>query len=341
MSILAKLLKKGNDHQESGEILPGLKQAVHSANQAPDKRRQRYLLTALAAVLLTAGGGLLLVYLQTRTPSTLLVKKEPLQQVAATTLVQHQPSSSKATTATSAVTATARAPETEKKVKSSARKISSTVSGSAIMKAPARPPEQKNLQDNRPPVKDRATIDAWLFAARTAEVRRDYNQAMTRYRMVLEVEPHNYRIMNNLASICLNLELYGEALSYANHALKLKPDYLSALVNGGIAQRRLGNEASALGMLSRALTVEPANRNALYNLALIQEQSNLPDEAFSTWRRLSDTGDANGLLGMARIKERSGEKGNAIRLYREVTTNTEAGQRLKETARERIAVLDR
>ncbi|GEM_PF-1316638 len=341
MSILAKLLKKGNYHHESGEILPGLKQAVHSANQTPDKRRQRYLFISLAAALLVAGGGLLAVYLQTRTPTQLTTKNPLLQQVTVAQQVQHQPSSSKAVTPPVSIIAAAKDSEPEKPVKTATKKTSTKLSGSAVKKVKADKADHKTMKENRPAARDRATIDAWLFAARTAETRRDYAKAMTMYRMVLEAEPHNYRIMNNLASICLNLELYEEALSYANQALKFKSDYVSALVNGGIAQGRLGNEISARGMLSRAVTVEPANRNALYNLALMQERGNLADDAFSTWRRLADTGDANGTSGMARINERAGKKGDAIRLYREVTTNPEAGQRLKETARERIAVLDR
>jgi Tfp pilus assembly protein PilF len=164
---------------------------------------------------------------------------------------------------------------------------------------------------------------------------------MYQYRKALEADPHNYRILNNFASICLNMGMFTDALGYANRALQLKGDYVSALVNGGIAQGKLGNESGARAMLGRAVAVDPVNRMALYNLALSQERSALLDEALSSYRRLSDTGDAQGMLGMARIRERRGEYQDALRLYREVTALPEAGQRVREAARERINVLDR
>jgi len=337
MSILAKLLKKGDDRQEGGEILPGLQQAVTSAGPSPDKRRRTYLLIAAGATAAIAGGGLLVVFLQTRTPTQQVVRRQaviaPQPQVRpSSSIVAVVPAPPVEPAIVAAAPKTARPPVKKQQVR---------LATAGSKKAGVKAPHEVKPESTKPVVKDRATLDAWLFAARTAEAGHDYNQAMNKYRKVLEVDPQNYRIMNNLASICLNLKLYDEALSYANQALKLRADYVSALINGGIAQGRLGNENGAQVMLARAVAVEPANRQALYNLALIQERGNTLDTAFESWRRLADAGDANGVLGMARIKERRGEDQDALRLYREVTANPGAGQRVKEAARERIGVLDR
>jgi Tfp pilus assembly protein PilF len=337
MSILARLLKKGDDRQEGGEILPGLQQAVKSATASPDKRRRTYLLIAAGAVAAITGGGLLVLYLQTQAPAPQIVRR---QSVIAPQ-PQSQPSSAKAAVAPAPPVATAVVTTAPKAARSSVKKHPVRLAGSGSKKSAAKVPEPVKPKALKPVVKDRASLDAWLFAARTAENKKDYNSAMLQYKKVLEADPQNYRIMNNLASICLNLELYDDALAYVNHALKLKADYVSAMVNGGIAQGRLGNQSGARTMLGRAVIVEPANRQALYNLGLSQERSNMPDDALATWRRLADTGDPNGVLGMARIKERRGENQDALRLYREVTASPDAGQRVKEAARERIGVLDR
>jgi Tfp pilus assembly protein PilF len=342
MSILAKLLKKGDDRQEGGEVLPGLQQAVNAAGVPSDKRRRTYLLIAAGAAAAIAGGGLLVVYLQTRTPEPVIANRRPAVAPVIAPKPQAQLSSAKAV-------AVPPPPPVEVAVEEPRSKKSSPVArrhtvhqaASGAKKSAAERPEKVQSKELKPVVKDRATIDALLFAAKTAETRRDYNQALVKYRKVLEADPQNYRVMNNLASICLNLELYEEALSYANQALKLKGEYVSALVNGGIAQGRLGNQSGARAMLAKAVAAEPANRQALYNLALSQERANALDDAQTTWRRLADAGDANGLLGVARIKERRGESQEALRLYRDVLAQPEAGQRLKETARERIGVLDR
>ena len=337
MSILAGLLKKNTEPQDSGEVLPGLQQAVSSAGPSPDKRRRTYLLIAAGATAAIVGGGLLVLYLQTQTPAPQIVRR----QAVTLPQPQSQPTSAKAASAPAPPVETAAQVAVPKVAHPSVKKHPVRLAATGSKKTGVKAPYEVKPKNPKPIVKDRATLDAWLFAARTAENRKDYNSAMLHYQKVLEADPQNYRIMNNLASICLNLKLDDEALLYANQALKLKGDYVSALVNGGIAQGRLHNEAGARTMLGRAVAVEPANRQALYNLGLSQERSNVLDEALATWRRLADAGDANGVLGMARIKERRGEDQDALRLYREVTANPEAGQRVKDAARERIAVLDR
>jgi tetratricopeptide (TPR) repeat protein len=134
--------------------------------------------------------------------------------------------------------------------------------------------------------------------------------------------------------------MYEDALTHANRALSIKPDYVSALVNAGIAQTRLGNAAGGRAMLVKAVTMEPSNRGALYNLGLVQEQAGALDDATNSFRRLANSGDANGLLGMARISEQRGNRDDAIRYYRDLLALPDAGQRSREIARERLSVLE-
>lgn len=343
MSILANLLKKNDQRQDSGEIPPGLLQTVASAGPGKDKRRT-YLMIGLAAAVAIAGGGLLVVYLQTRIPSQPIVAQRTSPAQLPAVAVQAVQSSAKVAAPPASVetvvkettrqTAVAHLP---KKNLVPVKAVSTEKHGTATKKQfnDASGAEQRTV------VKDRATLDAYLFAAHSAEARRDYSQALQLYRKALAGDPQNYRVMNNLASVCIRMGLYDEALGYVNRALRLKGDYASALVNGGIAQVKLGNESGARTMFSRAVAVEPTNRQALFNLALSQERSKALGDALTSYRRLADTGDVQGLSGMARIRERQGETAEALRLYREVTALPEAGQQLKETARERIAVLDR
>lgn len=347
MSILANLLKKNDRHQETGQIPPGLLQSVTSAIPKKNSRRT-YLVIGAVAAAAVAGGGLLVVYLQTRIPTSPSLTRQvmPSQPQMAAKAVeapvpQAQPSSSRAvigpvvaagkTKATSVL-------QTSGKVVASPRHLQAA---GAKRAAAASAPRETAAVERKAVVKDRASLDAYLFAARSAETRRDYSQAMQQYRKALDADPQNYRILNNLASVSLNMGMFNEALGFANRALQLKGDYVSALVNGGIAQGRLGNENGARAMLGRAVAADPVNRPALYNLALAQERSALLDDALNSYRRLSDAGDAHGMLGMARIRERRGEHQDALRLYREVTALPEAGQRVREVARERISVLDR
>ena len=347
MSVLANLLKKNDQHQETGQIPPGLLQSVSSGVSIKSSRRT-YLLIGAVAAAAVAGGGLLVVYLQTRIPTSPSLTRQvmPSQPQMATKAIeapvpQAQPSSSRAVAGPVVAAVKPKVTsvlQASGKIGTAPRHLQAAGTKHA---AAASAPRETAAVERKAVVKDRASLDAYLFAARSAEARRDYSQAMQQYRKALEADPQNYRILNNLASVCLSMGMFNEALGFANRALQLKGDYVSALVNGGIAQGRLGNESGARTMLSRAVAVDPVSRSALYNLALAQERDALLDDALSSYRRLSDTGDAHGMLGMARIKERRGENQDALRLYREVTALPEAGQRVREAARERISVLDR
>jgi len=337
MSILANLLKKTEPNQAKAEIPPGVLQAVSSSNAGTDRRRF-YLIGGIVLVAI-ALGALLGIYLNTRpTPVRPVVRPQPLPQTEPVAAVQ--PSLSSATQPqVVAPSVAAPAEMVQKPVRSAARpaRMAQSVKRSAPAEQPVAP---QAAPERRAAPKDRSIIDAYLFAARNAEARRDYLTALKQYRLALEADPDNYRIMNNMASTLLQVGMYDEALTVANRALSLKPDYVSALVNAGIAQGGLGQGAAARGMLSRAVMLDPGNRSALYNLALAQERAGLLDDALKSYRRLADGGDAQGYLGQGRLYERQGNTAEALKLYRELTALPDSGQRPKDLARERIKILE-
>jgi Tfp pilus assembly protein PilF len=336
MSILAEMLKKADANKGAGEIPPGLRQAVLSGSGNSDGRR--YLLVAGLALLLIAAGATAVFFI-TGKKAGQSVKQQPQPVVA----VQPQVSTARLVAsvppAPPVVAAPQPAAETDKPV---AKKVKHrrVAIASAPKASPNKPEKQPEAQDPRPVQKERSLIDSHLFAARNAESRRDYMLALKHYQKASEADPHNYRIMNNVASTFIQLRMYEDALTYANRALSIKADYVSALVNAGISQVRLGNATGGRALLVKAVTMEPSNRGALYNLGLVQEQAGALDDALSSFRRLANSGDANGLLGMARINEQRGNRADALRYYRDVLALPDAGQRSRELARERIAILE-
>lgn len=339
MSILANLLKKTEPNQAKAEIPPGVLQAVSSSNAAP-ARRSYYLLGGLALAAVVAGI-LLGIYLNNRPAPARPLASLPPQPVVA---VQAPLSSARPEPSPAPAVATEPPAVAEAVVKQPPRPRSRSVQAvkrslpAPVPQLPAPPvaPEQKVAVS-----KDRTIIDAHLFAARNAEARRDYLTALKHYHLALDADPDNYRIMNNVASTMLQLGMYDEALLVTSRALAVKPDYVSAIINAGIAQGNLGNGGASRGMFAKAVTLDPSNRSALYNLALSQERAGTLDDALKTYRRLADGGDPQGYLGQGRLWERQGNKQEALRLYRELTALSEIGQRAKEQARERIKVLER
>src|SRR6185369_4146011 len=263
MSVLANLLKKNDDHQESGQIPPGLLKSVASGRKGGVGRRT-YLMVAAGVAAAVVSGMFLVSYMQSRTAaqqrkarqsapvtqtpvqSVQLQVPEPTPRTAAP--VPQPVGKPEAIAAKPAVT-----PPKKRAVAGRSASGDKLAVSCPKVSEPARSPEHKAV------TKDRSTIDAYLFAARSAEGRRDYNQALNLYRQALGADPDNYRIMNNIASSLLRMGQPDEALLFVNRALAQKGDYVSALVNGGIAYGKKGDDETARSMFARAVDLEPTN----------------------------------------------------------------------------------
>lgn len=355
MSILANLLKKAETSQSAGgEIPPGLLQTVRSPAGRDTGQQRKYLLLGLLAVTAVAAGGLLALYLEGR-PSQRPGARQPVPVQTTAVAVQRQMSAVPPAPAPPAAAVARQEPPGRPAAATSSASRTSAVSSTATARrqtraavgssrrsaaAAATEQAQPSTAERKPEAKDKATIDALLFAARSAEGRRDYAAALRQYQRALEADPHNYRIMNNVASTMLHLGMDEQALVAANRALAVKPDYPSAMVNAGIALARTGHDRAARELYRKALVLEPANQHVLYHLALSQERAGMAEESLQLYRRLAEAGDPRGLLGQGRLHERAGNRGEALRCYRDVLRLPEAGQGLKEAARERVRVLE-
>jgi Tfp pilus assembly protein PilF len=189
-------------------------------------------------------------------------------------------------------------------------------------------------------IHDPALRDSFLLAARSAELRRDLHQAIKLYRKAVDADPNNYRILTNIAGLNIQLGNFSEALTMAQQALAQRPEFLPALVNGGIAAARLGKDQDAVGSFSQALTIEPTNRGALYNLALLRERSGATVEAAALYRRLMETGDGQGYLGAGRLEEQQRRPAEARRLYHALLALPEVSAAVRGAAKERLQALE-
>jgi tetratricopeptide (TPR) repeat protein len=157
--------------------------------------------------------------------------------------------------------------------------------------------------------------DVYLYQASTSEAAGDLKQALASYQKVLAMEPKNFLIMNNVASILVRQGSNDEAICYAERAIAVKPRYVPALINLSIAYLQQGNRSEGESSLRRALTIEPANRLVLKNLGILMEKQDRFEEARSVYGKLAQLGDAQGYLGMARIAEKQDQKAEAVKAY--------------------------
>lgn len=187
---------------------------------------------------------------------------------------------------------------------------------------------------------DMQARDALLYAARSAELAGDWRTALSCYRKAQKIDPENFKIMNNTAAALNNLGMFDEGVSEAKRALGKKPDYVPAMVNAAIAYSSTGNSLEALLLFSKASSADPTNRTLAINLGILQERTGKLEEAKLTYKTLAEAGDPLALQGLARVYERMGKKGDAIRAYRQLMALPNSHSSLKKEAKERIMRLE-
>ena len=183
--------------------------------------------------------------------------------------------------------------------------------------------------------------DLYLYMARTFEMEKNYHQALSNYKKVLVIEPDNYVVMNNISCALIHLGSYEEAIEYAKRALSLRRDYLPSLINLGAAYGQLGKYHESEGYLLRALSMESKNRVILLNLGLIYEKMGALDKAGKYFVSLSETGEVEGHMGLARIAEKQGRTADAISFYKTAMSFDNAGSQTWNLANERLLQLTR
>lgn len=188
---------------------------------------------------------------------------------------------------------------------------------------------------------DLASRDAYLYAARSAEGRGDYRQALEQYRKALAIDRNNHLLLNNSAGVLIRIGATEEATALLNRCLELKPGYAPALVNKGIIAIKSGNTAEGEAWFIRALAVDPGNRHALMSSGLLKEKAKDYKGAAAIYRRLAETGDGQGYVGMGRVAESEGNYAEAARIYRAALGREGLSPEIRRQLSERLGVVER
>jgi putative PEP-CTERM system TPR-repeat lipoprotein len=101
-----------------------------------------------------------------------------------------------------------------------------------------------------------------------AIARRDYSAAESRYLAVLQIQPENPVILNNLAWVSQQLRKEG-ALAYAESANKLSPNQPAFMDTWAMLLSAKGDHAKAIELQTKAVELQPTNEALRLNLARI------------------------------------------------------------------------
>lgn len=356
MSLLADLLAKIRQPQSTREVPPNLQNIVYGAADQSGKKKKIILLSFVFVASITAG--LFLVnyvkpLLDSDSTISMPVTKPPV------TVEQQQIGIENNKTAEPVITAEPKDIEDPQETDTKSPDVMSTPSPSKEASAKIEPSDKAIVQSSAPvkvktPEKiikkkvrskypdkkiKAAKRDALLYSARKHEMNNNYADALNSYKKALNLDRKNIAIMNNIAYMYLQLNLFEDSAAFSSNALELNRDHVPSLVNLAIALARSGNYTDAYSNLDRAIKLEPAGKSVILNLAILNERQGNDSVALEYYSRLSNLGNTEGLLGKARIYDKTGRTEEALVLYRQILSSTMQNDSVKTEIRQRIRIL--
>jgi hypothetical protein len=356
MSLLADLLAKIKQPQSTREVPPNLQNIVYGSAGQSGKKKKIILLSLVFVASITAG--LFLVnYVKPLLDSDSTISIPVSEPPAIVEEQQIEIENEK--TAEPVITAEHKEIEVPIKAASKSADVISDPSPSKDVSAKVDPPDKATVQPLAPvkkktqkeiiPKKVRsksrnkkikaAKRDALLYTARKHELNNNYADALNNYKKALDLDRKNIAIINNIANMYLQLNLFEDAAAFSNKALEINRDHVPSLINLAIAQARSENYTDAYSHLDRAIKLEPASKSVILNFAILNERQGNDSVALEYYSRLSNLGNIEGLLGKARIYDKTGKTGEALVLYRQILSSSIPDDSVKTEIRQRIRIL--
>ena len=129
-----------------------------------------------------------------------------------------------------------------------------------------------------------------LYLAESANNRKDYAAASKYYRTLVDAQPNNAAMLNNLAW-SLDQSKDPKAIEYAERAYKLAPEQPAVMDTLGVMLVEKGDGARGLELLKKASSKAPQNGMIRLNLAKALVKTGNKDEARKELDELTKLGE--------------------------------------------------
>ena len=143
---------------------------------------------------------------------------------------------------------------------------------------------------------DALPVDALQLLAEALLRQQRYEEALERYRGVLEIKPESVAAHTGIGYALFHLKRFEEAIDSLARSVALVPESPAAAdghVAIGQASMELGREEAAAEHYARALAIDPRNTKALDALAVLRFRQQHYEEALHLYRTMIDIGAAS------------------------------------------------
>ena len=93
----------------------------------------------------------------------------------------------------------------------------------------------------------------------------NFEDALSYFDQVLEMDPSNMKALNNKGGILIELDRLEEALPYIDQVLEMDPSNMKALNNKGVSLATLEQYLEAIAIFEQILEINPFNNDVLRN----------------------------------------------------------------------------
>ncbi len=160
-----------------------------------------------------------------------------------------------------------------------------------------------------------------LNKARIKEISGELDEALVLYKKAWVLDRKNVDILYKLAVINFKIGYFKNSIKYADEILKIKKDFIPAILIKGKAYEKLGMFSKAQTILEEAYFYYPENKDLVETLAKLYEKQGDYLVAKDYYEVLSNMGYIEGFLGLAKIYEKLGDRKKAYEYYKKVYEN--------------------
>ena len=178
-----------------------------------------------------------------------------------------------------------------------------------------------------------------LQEARTAELNKNYDEAIRLYKKIWSITKKNPEILYRIALNYFKAGKFTVAQKYLDQYLRINKEDIQAVILSAKISEKQGDMKKAQAILEEAYFLHPENKDILENLGKLYEKQNELLVAKDIYKTLADLGYIEGKLGLARIYEKLNDKVSAMQIYQEIYEDPNTPEDIRQKVEMKIISL--